>query len=366
MYTSYFGLTEIPFSITPDPRFLYLSPRHREALGHLVYGIKETGGFVCLTGEVGTGKTTVTRALLSQLPDYVDIAMILNPRMTVAEFLAAICDELRVEYPAKNRSVKVFVDALNEYLLHAHAQGRRVVVIVDEAQNLIPAVLEQVRLLTNLETAKTKLLQIVLVGQPELNDLLSRQELRQLSQRVTARYHLQPLSLSEVGEYVAHRVHVGGCERALFGSGAIRAIWMMSGGIPRIINVICDRALLGAYARNSEVVTAQIIKRAGQEVKGELADLPGAPESTKKQRRINRGQLATSLVTAAVIMCFITLYSIWFSPKESSNTEPLVATLESNDSSITQFPLLSLDKWIEQQINSGSNIDKFCRGNIEK
>jgi general secretion pathway protein A len=189
MYLSFFGLNEKPFAITPDPRYLYLSERHAEALAHLLYGINEAGGFVQLTGEVGTGKTTVVRSLLAQTPKNAEIALILNPKMTAPEFLLTICEELGIGVPdAATESLKDLVDILSGYLLRAHAGGRRVVVVVDEAQNLAPTVLEQVRLLTNLETNTRKLLQIILIGQPELRELLARNELRQLAQRITGRY----------------------------------------------------------------------------------------------------------------------------------------------------------------------------------
>ncbi|MBS0396210.1 MAG: AAA family ATPase, partial [Proteobacteria bacterium] len=211
MYTSFYGLAEKPFAITPDPRYLYLSERHAEALAHLLYGIDDAGGFVQLTGEVGTGKTTMVRSFLAQLPAHADVALILNPRVTPEEFLLAICDELHVAVPeALRTSVKATVDLLNRYLLEAHARGRRVVVIVDEAQQLSADVLEQVRLLTNLETATQKLLQIILVGQPELREVLARNDLRQLAQRITGRYHLDPLERPEAAAYVRHRLKVAG------------------------------------------------------------------------------------------------------------------------------------------------------------
>jgi len=197
MYLSHFGLREPPFSITPDPRFLYMSARHREALAHLVYGVGEHGGFVQLSGEVGTGKTSVCRCLLEQLPSQVDVALVLNPRLSPVELLAAVCDELRIAYPAGTTSPKELVDRLYRHLLEAHSRGRRTVLIVDEAQNLAPEVLEEVRLLTNLETTREKLLQVILIGQPELAALLEQPKLRQLAQRVTARYHLEPLSRAE-------------------------------------------------------------------------------------------------------------------------------------------------------------------------
>ncbi|PYN33805.1 MAG: general secretion pathway protein GspA [Candidatus Rokuibacteriota bacterium] len=268
MYAAYFGLTERPFSLAPDPRYLYLSDAHREALAHLLYGIGEGGSFVQLTGEVGTGKTTVCRALLEQLPPDVDVAMIFNPRLTSVELLAAVCDELRVQYPPGTTSLKVLVDALSQALLDAHARGRRTVLIIDEAQNLRARVLEEVRLLTNLETTTQKLLQVVLIGQPELADLLSRRNLRQLSQRVTARYHLRSFSEAESQRYVQHRMEVAGQRQPIFTRQAVRAAHRLSRGIPRLLNTICDRALLGAYATGQTRVKEAVVRRAAREVLG--------------------------------------------------------------------------------------------------
>ena len=268
MYAAYFGLTERPFSLAPDPRYLYLSDAHREALAHLLYGIGEGGSFVQLTGEVGTGKTTVCRALLEQLPPDVDVAMIFNPRLTSVELLAAVCDELRVPYPVGTTSLKVLVDALSQALLNAHARGRRTVLIIDEAQNLRARVLEEVRLLTNLETTTQKLLQVILIGQPELADLLSRRNLRQLSQRVTARYHLRPFSEAESQRYVQHRMEVAGQRQPIFTKQAMRAAHRLSRGIPRLLNTICDRALLGADATGQTRVKESVVRRAAKEVLG--------------------------------------------------------------------------------------------------
>ncbi len=269
MYTSFFGLNEKPFAITPDPRYLYLSERHTEALAHLAYGISEAGGFIQLTGEVGTGKTTVLRSLLQQLPPHCDVALILNPRVTPAEFLLAICDELHVQVPeGAAGSVKALVDVLTHFLLDAHGRSRRIVLMVDEAQNLDADVLEQVRLLTNLETATQKLLQIILIGQPELREVLARPELRQLAQRITGRYHLEALKKGETIAYIRHRARVAGANRDLFTAGAQRELHRLSGGVPRIINVIADRALLGAYTREEPMVNGALVRRAASEVYG--------------------------------------------------------------------------------------------------
>lgn len=269
MYQEYFQLREAPFSIAPDPRYLYLSEQHREALAHLLYGVKGDGGFVLLTGEVGTGKTTICRGLIEQLPSDCDVALILNPRLTVVELLSTVCDEFGVHCPRDTRSIKVFVDHLNAYLLQTHAKGRQSVLIIDEAQNLSPSVLEQMRLLTNLETNQRKLLQIILLGQPELRDMLARRELRQLAQRIVARYHLGPLSREDTEAYVVHRLAVAGAQREIFPPSTLRVLHRLSGGIPRLINIIADRALLGAYAEGKSTVDRGILHRAAREALGE-------------------------------------------------------------------------------------------------
>ena len=267
MYKHYFGLQDSPFSIAPNPQYLYMSTRHREALAHLLYGVKSDGGFILLTGEVGTGKTTVCRCLLAQIPTDVDIAMVLNPKQTAVELLATICDELHITYNP-NASIKILVDRLNVFLLDSHRAGRKTILIIDEAQNLEVDVLEQLRLLTNLETNQRKLLQIILLGQPELLTLLGRQELRQLSQRVTARFHLDALNQQEVGEYIQHRLTVAGGNHTLFPPTSIRRIYQITAGIPRLINLVCDRALLGAYVENQPRVNNAIVAKAAREVLG--------------------------------------------------------------------------------------------------
>jgi general secretion pathway protein A len=269
MYLQFFGLAEKPFAITPDPRYLYLSGRHADALAHLVYGINEAGGFIQLTGEVGTGKTTTIRSLLARAPKSAEIALILNPRLSATEFLRSLCEELGLGADdSGGPDNKHLVDLLNRYLLRAHAQGRRVVLVVDEAQNLEPDVLEQVRLLTNLETETQKLLQIILIGQPELRRLLAREDLRQIAQRITARFHLDPLSRDETAAYVRHRLRVAGSTTEIFSRAALREIYRISGGIPRVINIVCDRAMLGAYTQELHQVPAWLVRRAGAEVFG--------------------------------------------------------------------------------------------------
>jgi general secretion pathway protein A len=268
MYLAHFGLREAPFSLTPDPRFLYLGERHREGLAHLRYGLEDGGGFVQLTGEIGTGKTTLCRALLAELPGHLDVALLLNPRVSEVDLLASLCDELRIPYSESDARQKPLVDALYRHLLEAHAGGRTTVLLIDEAQNLSPPVLEQVRLLTNLETTKKKLLQIILVGQPELCEVLARSELRQLAQRITARYHLVPFSRRETFDYIAHRIEVAGGSPRIFSPKARAAVYRQSKGVPRLINVFCDRALLGAYVQEQTSVNIATARRAIGEVRG--------------------------------------------------------------------------------------------------
>ena len=267
MYLEYYGLREAPFSITPDPRYVFLSDRHRDALAHLLYGIGKggSGGFVQLTGEVGTGKTTLCRLLLEQLPDNTRVALVLNPKLSPVELVEAVCEELKLDITGRQGSLKALTDSLNAFLLDAYAQGLRVVLIVDEAQNLSTESLEQVRLLTNLETPTQKLLQIILLGQPELRELLDRPELRQLAQRITARYHLTPLDTAETEAYVRHRMAVAGCARQPFSRLGLKALYRRSGGIPRLINIIADRALMAGYAREQANLGERLVDRAADE-----------------------------------------------------------------------------------------------------
>jgi len=298
MYTTYFGLTEAPFSMTPDPRYLYMSERHREALAHLLYGVGEGGGFVQLTGEVGTGKTTLCRCLLEQLPPRVDVALILNPRLTDIELLAAVCDELRIPYPAGTTSRKLLVDALYRHLLDAHEQGRRTVLIVDEGQDLATDVLEQIRLLTNLETPTQKLLQIILIGQPELIRLLDKEELRQLAQRVTARYHLLPFSEDDTRAYIVHRIQIAGQKKEIFTDAAMRAVHEAARGIPRLINAICDRALLGGYTQDQPRIMAATVRRAAREVLGQTL----TPRPARRWQWVGAAVLVAALVTGTWVL----------------------------------------------------------------
>lgn len=270
MYHHHYGLKQAPFSISPDPRFLYMSERHREALAHLVHGVSGGGGFILLTGEVGTGKTTLCRCLLEQLPDNVRLAYVLNPRVSPVELLQTICDELRIALPDAKHSIKALTDVITERLIDNHRRGLNTVLMIDEAQQLSTDCLEQVRLLTNLETTEKKLLQIVLIGQPELQEKLATKELRQLAQRITARYHLLPLSLHESASYVLHRLQLAGLQRSPFTRTALRALHRYSGGIPRLINTISERALMAGFARHRTTINEFMMCGAAKETLGAL------------------------------------------------------------------------------------------------
>ena len=306
MYKAFYGLSDNPFSIAPNPHYLFLSDRHREALAHLTYGLGETGGFVLLTGEVGTGKTTVSRCLLGQLPDNTDTAFILNPSLTELELLATLCDELKISY-GDNPTLKQLTDHLSRFLLANHSKGRNTVLIIDEAQHLRPEVLEQLRLLTNLETDTKKLLQVILIGQPELQLLLKRQELRQLAQRITARYHLLPLNEDEIALYVLHRLQVAGRFEPLFTRKAVNVLQKYSGGIPRLINLLCERSLMAGYAQSRVPIDHHMVRQAAAEVLGE-------EEPTQ-----NRYLWPTATAAA---LCVAFGVSYWLFTDKSVNTAP--------------------------------------------
>jgi len=306
MYRKYFGMKRSPFSIAPDPRFLYMSEQHREALAHVLYGIRSSGGFVLLTGEVGTGKTTIIRRALQTLHKNIVVAFIIHPALSVAELLAAICDEFGISYPKKT-NIKNLVDRINAFLLDLNAKRKKGILIIDEAQNLSHDVLEQIRLLTNLETNERKLLQIILIGQPELRDKLARPELRQLAQRIVARCHLEALSKADVFLYVNHRLGVALGRSELFSKDALDSLYVYSGGIPRLINIICDRALLGAFVRQNEIVDRATLAKAAGEVLGH--PLSGADRKWK------------AVLTAVILICTgLGLLCYFFNGFESQKT----------------------------------------------
>ncbi len=309
MYHTFFGLTEPAFSIAVNPRYLYMSQQHKEALAHLLYGVAG-GGFVMLTGEVGTGKTTIIRCLLEQMPEHTDIALVMNPMSNVSELLTTICEELGASYISDEPTVKDLTDALHQFLLRNHTQGRNTILLIDEAQLLSAQTLEQVRLLTNLETTTQKLLHIILVGQPELKTLLAKPELRQLAQRITARFHLTPLTLSETQAYIRHRLKVAGLPegRSPFSYAMIKRIHTFTGGIPRLINVICERCLIGAYASNQQRIDNTIFNAARKEVIGGL-------EETQTAKRKLYAKIAF------VFLCLIVIVAAFYFSYTSRQSE---------------------------------------------
>ncbi|MEL7309945.1 MAG: AAA family ATPase [Pseudomonadota bacterium] len=364
MYLEFFGLEERPFNITPDPRYLFMSARHAEALAHLVYGVTESDGFIVLTGEVGTGKTTLVRSLLQQMPDEADVALVLNPQLTALEFLAAICRELEIEQPDDTSSCRAYIEVLNTYLLDAHARDRRTIAVVDEAQNLSAEVLEQIRLLTNLETTRNKLLQIVLIGQPELRELLERQDLRQLAQRITARYHLQPLDPREAAQYLEHRLKVAGAVREIFSTRAMTRIHQLASGIPRLMNLIADRALLGAWSREQRKIDRGMIDIAANEVLGRTPN-----------RRIGVGSWLLGIAALFMLVLTVTLVlrevtgssnepqtPVAAGPIARLNDEPVAVpndTLTQNDTPLPERP--SLAEWLDQNATQTGTRDAFSR-----
>lgn len=331
MYNEYFGFKEAPFSIAPDPRYLYMTAQHREALAHLVFGLNSEGGCILLTGEVGTGKTTICRCLLEQIPDQANVALVLNPKVSEIELLETICDELKISYPDSNNSVKTYTDRIYQFLIESNRKNEKTVLIIDEAQNLSSEVLEQLRLLTNLETNQRKLLQIIILGQPELLDILARTEMRQLAQRITARFHLQPLTGNEVKAYVSHRLAVAGQNIQLFPESCIKLLFKLSNGVPRLINILCDRALLGAYVENQHAVNPTIIKKAATEVFGELRNV-------EKQHK-NRQWLYPIAVLSGITIIAIALFLyLTLSPAggiNSNNDNQLADTAGTQDQKIS-------------------------------
>ena len=309
MYKDYFGFSENPFSIAPDPRYLYMSEMHQEALAHLNYGAASDGCIILLTGEIGTGKTTICRCFLEQLGPDSDVAIILNPKLTAHELLGAICDEFELSHDGPAPTIKDYIDLLNEYLLQAHGENRQALLVIDEAQNLDMDVLEMLRLLTNLETNKQKLLKIFLLGQSELASILASRELDQISQRITSRYHLKGLKKEDVQAYINHRITVAGGGRAkLFNRRAVSRIYTVTRGIPRLINSLCDRALLGAYSQNMDRVTDRIVKKAAQEILGDLSARPAG--------RLRQWSLGLSLLAFGAII------ALWYLNVEDGQVEP--------------------------------------------
>ncbi|HEY2187595.1 MAG TPA: AAA family ATPase, partial [Caldimonas sp.] len=311
MYMRFFGLKQEPFSLAPDPRYLYMSKRHREALAHLLYGVGGGGGFVLLSGEIGAGKTTVCRCFLEQIPKRCNVAYIFNPKLTVLELVKSICDEFHVPPPkVADATVKTYVDALNAFLLRTHAVGQNNVLIIDEAQQLSADVLEQLRLLTNLETSERKLLQIVLIGQPELRTMLERPDLEQLAQRVIARFHLKALSAKETEHYIRHRLSVAGMTRAIpFDRKALQRIHEIARGVPRRINLLCDRVMLGAYAHGKHTIDVAMVEKAGREVFGRMPNST-PPDRMPRARGTGVGVLIGCGLAVAALAAFA-LYTGW-------------------------------------------------------
>lgn len=317
MYSNFFGFKERPFKLLPDPTYLYLSKGHEEALAHLKYAVEHGDGFVEITGEVGTGKTTLCRVFLDRLPGDTEAAYIFNPRLDEVQLLKAINDELKVDSSADN--AKDLVDALNAFLMQMRADGKKVIVIIDEAQNLSIDVLEQLRLLSNLETTRSKLIQIILVGQPELAEMLDSHELRQLGQRVTLSCYLAPLTLKETGAYIEHRLQVALTKPGrLFSKAALKEIFKYAGGIPRLINIICDRSLLIAFSRSRKRVSGNVVRMAIREL--------WSRGDHRKQFPLKRRTAAAVLVAAAAVAAVLLLPGIvhW-----ETGVAPLIALPES-------------------------------------
>lgn len=342
MYHSYFGIEEQAFSIAVNPRYMYMSAQHREALAHLLYGVN-SGGFVMLTGEVGTGKTTTIRCLLEQLPANADVAMVMNPAASARDLMCSICDEFGVTYDVDETSIKILTDKLYEFLLLNHSNGRNSIVLIDEAQLLRISTLEQIRLLTNLESNTQKMLQIILVGQPELNELLAKPALRQLSQRITARYHLRPLTVEETGAYIRHRLSVAGMPpgRDPFPANVVKKVHGISGGIPRLINILCDRMLLGAFTQESTEVDKTICQQASDEVLGDPRE-----RAFKRTPKLSHPMVYGG---SAVLVSLIVSTLIWLLVTHDNQptvlvVEPVVATIAPEP----EKPVLS-HAWVRNQ-----------------
>jgi general secretion pathway protein A len=364
MYHTFFELSEPAFSIAVNPRYLYMSQQHKEALAHLLYGVAG-GGFVMLTGEVGTGKTTIIRCLLEQMPDNADIAIVMNPTANVPELLTTICDELGASYIKDDTSIKDLTDSLNHYLLKNHTQGRNTVLLIDEAQLLSIQALEQIRLLTNLETTTQKLLHIILVGQPELKELLSKPELRQLAQRITARFHLTPLTLTETQAYIRHRLKVAGLPegRSPFTFAIVKRIHAFTGGIPRLINVICERCLIGAYANSKHVVDNPIFNAARKEVIGGLSQ--NQPQKNAIYWKLAAGAFLIALVISTSYNSFFNKSAIVgkqiSSVRAASPTSAISAAATGNSVQPGNPALSSPIISSTQQVQSSSAVNAVIR-----
>ena len=342
MYRNFFSLSELPFSISPDPKYLFMSERHKEALTHLTYGLGEVGGFALLTGEVGTGKTTISRCLMEQLPKNTQAAFILNPTLSCQELLATICDELKIRYRKTGASLKTLTDKISEKLLKNHENDINTLLIIDEAQHLQPEVLEQLRLLTNLETNTKKLLQVILIGQPELQQLLQRRDLRQLAQRITARYHLMPLTRQELAQYIQHRLTVSDCVRPLFDKGALTKIHQLSQGVPRLINLLCHSALMLAYNQNDSVVNKKTVIAAGERALGD--------DVSSKYARVHYNKVLM-FSTVFSVAAFFALAGFWWGQapvKENSlnsSQERVINSKEQlNDTELVNLEIDNSDK----------------------
>lgn len=353
MYYDFFGLNSAPFAIAPDPNYLYMSPQHRDALAHLIYGIQGNGGFVMLTGDIGTGKTTLCRCMFEHLPDNTDIAFILNPTLNSEELLASICDELHIEYNNDQLSIKNLSDAIYHHLLKSHAANRNTLLIIDEAQNLGSEVLEQMRLLTNLETSDKKLLQIVMFGQPELRQLINQPELKQLSQRITARFHLEALRLEDTEQYIEHRLGVAGYKQKAnqispLPKNLYRQIHHLSGGIPRLINILCDRALLGAYARNEAAVSSEILYQAAYEVFG----------IDKPKKKNNMSLVAPGTAILATVFCVLLVLK--FVPDSEQMIHSYIAQMKTAFSEQTQPAPASTDNQLVSDTDSNRSASNIA------
>jgi len=342
MYRNFFSLSELPFSISPDPKYLFMSERHKEALTHLTYGLGEVGGFALLTGEVGTGKTTISRCLMEQLPENTQAAFILNPTLSCQELLATICDELKIRYRKTGASLKTLTDKISEKLLKNHENDINTLLIIDEAQHLQPEVLEQLRLLTNLETNTKKLLQVILIGQPELQQLLQRRDLRQLAQRITARYHLMPLTKRELAQYIQHRLTVSDCARSLFDKGAMTKIHQLSQGVPRLINLLCHSALMLAYNQNDSVVNKKTVIAAGERALGD--------DVSSKHARVHYNKVLM-FSTVFSVAAFFALAGFWWGQEpvkdnslNSSQERVINSNEQLNDTELVNLEIDNRDK----------------------